>query len=185
MKPEDKLKFIRGMEKLQSSPVKPENYESPLEKDAMKVKGGAAPAEVIQKIKTGTEKIDTMGQKKLLSGSDFAAKIAALRGMGKKALGVIPMAGTAYGLMSGDPAMAAEEVASDVTDLAAPIAAKMGAASAAGPIGIAAMTAQQALSPSESGNVEEENMMLAERNAMEDYKKSPAAMARKKALESF
>jgi|688.fasta_scaffold445274_3 hypothetical protein len=100
-------------------------------------------------------------------------KESLLKRLGKKA-GIIPLAGTAYGLMSGDPAMAAEQAASDVVDLAGPAAARLGAGAAAGPIGLAALAAQQALSPSEAGSAEEENMMLAEIEARKRYAKSAA-----------
>lgn len=89
-----------------------------------------------------------------------------LGALGKKAAGIIPLAGAGMAALSGDPAMAAEELASD----------------AAGPVGMA----YDALKPEVAGNPEEEKMMLAERQAMDSYKNSPASkdakLAKLKAL---
>lgn len=128
------------------------------------------------RVSGGTTSGMELNQSKL---PDMAKKVglgkeSLFKRLGKKVAGVIPLAGTAYGLMSGDPAMAAEQAASDVADLAAPVAAKLGAGAAAGPIGLAAIAAQQALSPSDAGSAEEENMMLAEIEARKRYEKSPA-----------
>jgi hypothetical protein len=68
---------------------------------------------------------------------------------------VIPGLGVATAALSGDPAMATEELAQDVM----------------GPAGIA----YEAIRPDVAGNPEEEQMMLAERNAMENYKNSQAS----------
>lgn len=85
-------------------------------------------------------------------------------GLKKKLLGAIPMAGAAYGLASGNPAMAAEEAAGDI-----PVVGQV----------------YEAVRPTESGNPEEERQMLAERNALEDYKNSPAAAAKRAALQGL
>jgi hypothetical protein len=81
--------------------------------------------------------------------------------MGKKVAGVVPLLGTAYGLMSGDPAMAAEEAAGDIPFIG---------------------QAYEAIKPSEPGNPEEERMMLAEDKARKAYKESPARMAKLQAM---
>ena len=70
--------------------------------------------------------------------------------LGKKVAGIIPLAGVGMAALSGDPAMAAEELAED----------------AVGPLA--------ALKPDIAGNPQEEKMMLAERKALENYKKSQA-----------
>ena len=159
------LEYLRGLDKLRASPIKAEDYTSPLEQDVMRVKGGQAVPEEVTRIKGTTDKIDTKGIAKLTSGEDFAdkiAKIQALRAAGKRAAGIIPLAGAGMAALSGDPAMAAEELAQD----------------AMGPAGLA----YEALRPEEAGNPEEERMMLAERQALENYKKSPARLAKLKAL---
>jgi hypothetical protein len=82
--------------------------------------------------------------------------------LGKKALSVLPFAGAAYGLASGDPAMAAEEAAGDI-----PVIGQ----------------AYEALKPESAGqSVEDEKMMLAEDAARKSYANSPAAEAKKEAL---
>jgi hypothetical protein len=73
--------------------------------------------------------------------------------LGKKVAGVIPLAGAAYGLASGDPAMAAEEAAADVPVLG---------------------QAYEALKSEDAGNRNEEREMLSERNAMDSYRNSQA-----------
>ena len=80
--------------------------------------------------------------------------------LGKKVAGVIPLAGTAYGLASGDPAMAAEEAAGDIPVLG---------------------QAYEAIKPEMAGNPEEEKMMLAEDKARKAYSQSPAAAGAKEA----
>lgn len=82
-----------------------------------------------------------------------------LGSIGKKVAGVIPLAGVGMAALNGDPAMAAEELASD----------------AAGPAGMV----YEALKPDVAGNPEEEKQMLVERNAMDKYKQSPAGQASK------
>jgi hypothetical protein len=156
------LQRLSAMAKLGSSPIKSPDYVSPLENDVMKVKGGDLPEDSVTKIKNATQKIDTKEIAPILSGSDFEQKIAKLRALkaaGKKVAGIIPFAGAGMAALSGDPAMAAEELASD----------------AMGPAGMA----YDALKPDVAGNPEEESMMLAERDAMENYKNSPAGKAAK------
>ena len=80
--------------------------------------------------------------------------------LGKKVAGVIPLAGTAYGFASGDPAMAAEEAAGDIPVLG---------------------QAYEAIKPEMAGNPEEERMMLAEDKARKAYSQSPAAVDAKEA----
>lgn len=80
--------------------------------------------------------------------------------LGKKVAGVIPLAGAAYGLASGDPAMAAEEAAGDI-----PVIGQ----------------AYEAIKPESAGNAEEERMMLAEDKARKAYSQSPAAVDAKEA----
>lgn len=114
------------------------------------------------RVKSKSAPIDTKGITKLTSGEEFAEKIAKLRALksaGKKVAGIIPFAGAGMAALSGDPAMAAEELASD----------------AMGPAGMA----YDALKPEMAGNPEEEAMMLAERDALERYKQSPAGQAAK------
>jgi hypothetical protein len=159
------LEFLRGMEKLKASDIKAPDYKSDLDNEVTRVVGSAPTPESVTKIKNATQKIDTKGIAPIISGGDFMDKIASLRAakaMGKKALGILPLAGTAYGLMSGNPAMAAEEAAGDI-----PIMGQ----------------AYEAIKPSESGNPEEEREMLAERQGAVDYRKSQAsADARRAAL---
>ena len=88
------------------------------------------------------------------------AKEGIFKKLGKKVAGVIPLAGTAYGLASGDPAMAAEEAAGDIPVLG---------------------QAYEAIKPEMAGNPEEERMMLAEDKARKSYSQSPAAMDAKEA----
>lgn len=78
--------------------------------------------------------------------------------LSKKLAGVIPLAGVGMAALSGDPAMAAEELAEDV-----PVAGQV----------------YSAIKPTESGNREEEKIMLAEDRARRNYANSPAAMDRK------
>ena len=152
-----KLRFLRGLDKLRASKVKSDDYTSDLDKDVMKVKGGGVPKpEEVTRIKGTTQKISTKNTENLLSGEEFTSKIARMlkSNAAKKALSVIPMAGTAAGLLSGDPAMAAEEAAGDI-----PVLGQM----------------YEAVKPTSTGDVDEERTMIAERNAREDYKKSPAS----------
>jgi hypothetical protein len=96
---------------------------------------------------------------------EFAQKAKTSRAadlMKKKFMGAVPLLGAGYAALQGDPAMAAEELAQD----------------AMGPAGLA----YEAIRPSDSGNVEEERMMLAERDAQAAYAQSPARLARLTAL---
>jgi hypothetical protein len=79
-------------------------------------------------------------------------------GLFKKIAGIIPLAGAGMAAMSGDPAMAAEELAADL------------------PGGEALRSEAAGMSP------EEEAMMLAEIDAQKAYAKSPARMDRLRAL---
>lgn len=79
----------------------------------------------------------------------------------KKLAGVIPFMGAGMAALSGDPAMAAEQLAYDAT----------------GPVGAIA----EALKPDVAGDVEGENQMLTERNAQKNYGKSSAAQDAAKA----
>lgn len=101
-----------------------------------------------------------------------------LGAFGKKAAGIIPLAGAGIAALSGDPALAAEGLVEDASEFAGPIAAKLGAGAAAGPVGMAAMGLQQTLNPSDSGNVEEERMDIAEDKARKAYKTSPAGQGK-------
>lgn len=121
---------IADMQKRNSTPVIKDSSLST--KDVWEVKGGS-PA------------IDTKQIQKISSMDEVAKKIAdfrAAKALGKKALSVLPFAGTAAGLLSGDPAMAAEEAAGDIPFVG---------------------QAFEAIKPTESGNPEEERMMLANR----------------------
>lgn len=80
--------------------------------------------------------------------------------LGKKAAGIIPLAGAGYAALQGDPAMAAEEAAGDIPFVG---------------------QAYEAIKPTESGNPEEERQMIAERNAKVNYQNSPAAAGAKMA----
>lgn len=84
--------------------------------------------------------------------------------LGKKVAGVLPLAGAGMAALSGDPAMAAEELAGDI-----PIAGQI----------------YEAIKPSDSGNPEEEAEMLAERDAIEQYKGSQASKDRLSKLKSL
>jgi hypothetical protein len=65
-------------------------------------------------------------------------------GLKKKLLGAVPFAGAAYGLASGDPAMAAEQAMGDIPVIGQGL---------------------EAIAPSESGNPAEERAMLKQRAA--------------------
>lgn len=154
-----RLEFLRGLEKLKASGIKAEDYSSPLEQDVMKVAGGKSAPEAITKLKGMTEKIDTKGIAPVISGSDFADKISKLRALkaaGKKVAGILPFAGAGMAALSGDPAMAAEELAQDV----------------AGPLGEVVKSDSAGMSP------EEEKMMLQEDRARKSYQKSPSRLDR-------
>ncbi len=95
------------------------------------------------------QKLNAGGAIKIANDSPSFPTLA--KKMGKKALGVVPVLGTAYGLMSGDPAMAAEEAAGDI-----PVLGQV----------------YEAIKPTESGNPDEERQLLAKRNAMPSNGKS-------------
>ena len=158
-----KLKYLRDLEKLKASDIKSEDYTSPLDKDTMIAKGGQSIPEEVTKIKGMTQHIDTKSPNPLLKSEDFKSKIQSLlkSNAGKKLAGVIPLAGAGMAALSGEPAMAAEELAGDI-----PVAGQI----------------YEAIKPSESGNPEEERLMLAEDKARKAYETSPARMAKLKAL---
>jgi hypothetical protein len=109
-------------------------------------------------------KLNRGGSMKVSAGTITppASKFAKL---GKKVAGIIPMAGTLYGALSGDPAMAAEEAVGDI-----PFAGQ----------------AYDALKSENAGeSVEDEKMMLAEDAARKSYANSPAAEAKKEALKKL
>ena len=116
-------------------------------------------------VRGGPDKIDTREFAKVKSGSDWQKEILeklAEKRASKKALSIIPGMGVAAGLMSGDPAMAAEEALGDV-----PVIGQ----------------AYEAIRPDSVGmSGEEENMELAEDKARKAYRNSPAAEARRLAL---
>lgn len=152
-KKDKELEFLRGLDKLRASDVKSPDYVSPLEQDVMKVKGSKPEKELIQRISSGTDKIDTKQIGKVISGSDFQSKIQSLlKGGGKKALGVLPMAGAIGAALQGDPAMAAEELVMDLPG------------------------AEAIRSDSAGMSPEDERLMLAEIEAQKAYDKSPARM---------
>lgn len=96
-------------------------------------------------------KLNVGGSMKIASDSPGFPALA--KKMGKKVAVGVPLLGTAYGLMSGDPAMASEEAAGDI-----PVIGQ----------------AYEAIKPSDSGNPEEERQMLSDRNTQGNYAKSQA-----------
>lgn len=142
-KKDRELEFLRGMQKLKAAPVRDEGYTSPLENDTMQVRGSKPEPETVTRIAGATEHIDTKSAMPMTK--NFQSKIQALlqNKAAKKALGILPMAGTIAGLAAGDPAMAAEEAAGDI-----PVAGQI----------------YEAIKPTESGNPEEERQMIAARN---------------------
>jgi hypothetical protein len=162
---EKKLKLLRDMEKLKAAPIKAPGYTSPLDQDVIKVAGGGpAPKDVVQKFKGATEKIDTNSALKTISGSDFKSKIQALlkSNAGKKMIGALPMIGAGMAALQGDPAMAADELAGDI-----PV------------VGQAYEAARPDVAGESSGD---ERQMLAELKAQQNYDKSPARLAKIKAM---
>lgn len=126
------------------------------------IKDSSLSTQDLHHVKSSNAPIDTKQIAKLSSGSEFTDKIAKLRALksaGKKALGILPFAGAGMAALSGDPAMAAEELASD----------------AAGPAGMA----YDALKPDMAGNPEDDAMMMAESQAHKNYQASPAGKAAK------
>lgn len=123
------------------------------------IKDSSLSTDDFKKVKSAAEEIDTKNAQKLLSGNEFASKIAALRGLGKKAASVLPFIGTAAGLASGNPAQAAEEAAGDLIP------------------GLEAVKSESAgMSP------EDEKQLLIEDRARKDYGRSPAKLDRLKNL---
>jgi hypothetical protein len=161
------LEQLRGIEKLKASPIKSPDYVSPLEDEIMKVKGGAAPAKEIGiKIPGANPHINTRDGMPVQTASDWAERMASklkgggsfnktLGSLGKKAAGIIPLAGAGIAALHGDPAMAAEELAMDI------------------PGAEAIRTESIGESP------EEEALMLAEDQARKKYSTSPAAQGAK------
>lgn len=124
-------------------------------------------SEGFKPIKNATEHINTREVIDQVGGDGFVEKIAkarALRQAGKKIAGIIPFAGAGYAALSGDPAMASEELAGDIPFVG---------------------QAYEAIKPTDSGNVEEERQMIAERNAQAAYGQSPAHLARINALKNL
>lgn len=152
-----RLDFIRGLEKLKASGIKSPDYTSPLNDEVLKIPGEIVNPDEITRIKGMTQKIDTATPMRQLSGNEFTNKINKLiqNKPTKKILGALPFAGVGMAALSGDPAMAAEELAQD----------------AMGPAGLA----YEAIRPETAGNPEDDAMMFAERNALENYENSPAA----------
>lgn len=97
-----------------SSVLDKSSYTSPLDQDIMKVKSNPSPTipETPKVVKGATPHINTKDAQKVMSGSSWANKIKALRGLSKglPALGAITALGT--GLMSDNAS--AGEIASDV-----------------------------------------------------------------------
>jgi len=112
---------------------------------------------------------DMLNQKKdqLMSqmGDDLhklnTGKSIPIKGAFKKLAGIIPLAGAGMAALSGEPAMAAEELAGDI-----PVAGQV----------------YEAIKPTESGNPEEERMLLAEDKARKAYAQSPARMSKLQAM---
>lgn len=154
-----KLKYLRELEKLKASKIKSDDYTSPLDQDVIRVEGKPASPEPVHRIKGMTDKIDTRSTGKLISGSDFTEKIAALRKAGgKKVLGALPFVGAGMAALQGEPAMAAEELAMDLPG------------------------AEALRSESVGESPEEEAIMLAEDKARKAYDKSPARLRKLKSL---
>jgi DNA polymerase/3'-5' exonuclease PolX len=119
-------------------------------------------------VKGVTDKINTKEIQNKISGSDFMAKINALKGMGsqagKKVLGAIPLIGAATTFATtGDASAAAEEIPGDIPFLG---------------------QAYEAIRPETAGDVEGEKTLLAEIEAYKNYKNSPAHQARLQALKN-
>jgi hypothetical protein len=91
---------------------------------------------------------DTIG-----AGFDASKNVGLLKMLGKKAAGVIPLAGVGMAALSGNPAQASEELAGDI-----PVIGQ----------------AYEAIKPSDSGNPEEERQMIGDRNIQGNYAKSQA-----------
>jgi hypothetical protein len=167
---EKQRKFNESLRQLDNSPIsKVDDFQRPLTKQTTVNKTiDNSP----QKIKSGA---DFMADQ-IIRDSEREAKMAALGKIGdtidyskfkkgaRKMMGAVPLLGAGYAALSGEPAMAAEELAGDVPVLG---------------------QAYEAIKPTESGNPEEERMMLAESQALKDYANSPAAKARRLALQGI
>lgn len=163
---------------------------STADRNAARQKAVESAADVLDYNKLRKESADMNARKVYGKASgvdlDYNQLRKSMKSGGKKVLGAIPLLGAGYAALSGEPAMAAEELVSDASDLAGPLAAKLGAGAAAGPIGLAAMGAQQALQSSGAGmSPEDEKLMLAEIQAKKDYDASPARLARLNAIKSI
>lgn len=148
---EKEREFNKGMQELVASkPEMTDDYRKSIAKDLP------------------VEKIDRRGQVWPQSKpSDVVDKIAAFRAMrqaGKKMMGAVPLLGAGYAALSGDPAMAAEELAGDLPFVG---------------------QAYEALKPVEAGSVDEERDLINERNARLAYENSPAHLARLRALQKL
>jgi hypothetical protein len=144
----------------------------------------AARQQAIKAASSGASDVLDYGQLK----KEFAdkARSAARSPAGRKVLGAVPFAGAAYAALSGEPAMAAEELSKDAiesapTALAA--AARLGALSA--PPIAAGMIASDFIIPESAGDVQEDKNIIAESKAFNDYQKSPAHLARLEALKKL
>lgn len=120
------LEFMRGLDKLKASPVKAEDYISPLEQDKMLFKGETPKPQVSTTIKNVTENINTKVPTNVISGANFQDKIKSLldaRKLAKTAkntLKSVPLVGTAVGLGSmllGNDASAATPIFNEVEDV--------------------------------------------------------------------
>jgi hypothetical protein len=150
-----KLKYLRDLEKLKASGIKDEDYTSDLDKDSITIKGEPKTPDPVTKIKGMTQHIDTKSGTPIIKGADFTSKIQSLlkSSAGKKMIGALPLAGAGMAALSGEPAMAVEELAGDI-----PVIGQ----------------AYEAIKPSESGNPEEERQMIGDRNIQGNYAKSQA-----------
>lgn len=175
--------FQRDLKRLQQAPVeKVDDFQKPMMKDlkpdrintvgeAVPVKNAFVAQAEIEAKRQAAKELAGRGAEEVLDYSQFRKEFAqkakqskAADVLKKKFMGAIPLAGTAYGLMSGDPAMAADEAAGDVPFVG---------------------QAYEAIKPTDSGNIEEERQMIAERNARADYDQSPAHLARLRALQGM
>jgi hypothetical protein len=176
-------RFQRDLKRLQQAPVeKVDDFQKTLVKDlkpdristvgeALPVKNAFVAQAEIEAKRQAAKELAGKGAEEVLDygqlRKEFTQKMKQSRAadaLKKKALGIVPFLGAGYAALDGDPAMAAEELAGDI-----PVAGQV----------------YEAIKPSDSGNVEEERQMIAERNAREDYDNSPARMARLKALQGM
>jgi hypothetical protein len=150
-------KLLADLRKREQTPVIKDTSLST--KDSWKVH---SPAEIINpnesvKLKSGKEFLENIAEKR--------AQRKLTNTIGKKIAGIIPMAGTLYGLASGDPAMAAEQAVGDIP--------------------VVGQAAEALASDSAGMSAEDENMMLAEEIARRNYAKSPSSKARLAALKEY